>query len=99
MSLGVKRVLRRSRYSWLIGALFAVVTLFVVFSAVFCQGRVSVGFCNLINKIEATRAEGATTESTTSKECKDGISGGAINLHWTDAVSYTHLPLQTNREV
>ena len=44
LSLGVKRVLRRSRYSWSIGAPFAVVTLFVGFLAVFCQGRVSVGF-------------------------------------------------------
>ena len=43
-------------------------TLFVVFLAVFCQGRVSVGFCNIINKIEAT------TESATCTECKDGKS-------------------------
>ena len=36
------------------------------------------GFCNFINKIEATKAEDAITESTTCKECKDGKSSDNV---------------------
>ena len=37
-----------------------------------------------ITKTKDLEPDGATTESTAIQEGKDGISGGANNVHWAD---------------